>query len=341
MSGFSSDYLQTRLTIYSNRLLGFDRLVSFIPYDLERIIAEVQELTGHYYQLDGGNSTPIENQLTNRALDDFLILIRPFSGSERRFFYFAIRWFELSNLKVLIRGKFSGAETSKIEQELIDLGQFTDLPIKKLLETDDPYEMLRLLETSPYAGIVRQARRMYEEHGNDLFLLDATIDRSFFIDLNQRTRFLQDEDAEQVSRVMGGLLDRFNLLWLLRYRFSYGLSAAKSFYLLTTTGNKLYSAELMRLARMNSIEEVIAALPEPYRDLLGNFSVIADMETVMEYYSLSIAAAALRRKSNLLTSSFAYILLREAEVRFLQALIKGKQLEFDAELIEQAVGVPS
>jgi V/A-type H+-transporting ATPase subunit C len=341
MSGFSSDYLQTRLTIYSNRLLGFERLVSFIQYDLERIIAEVQELTGNYYQLDGGTSTPIANQLTNRAMDDFRVLLRPFSGSERRFFNFAIRWFELANLKVLIRGKFSGTETSKIEQELIELGHFADLPINKLLETDDPYEMLRLLETTPYAGIVRRARHMHEEHGNDLFLLDATIDRSFFIDLNQRTRFLQQQDAEQVSRVLGGLLDRFNLLWLLRYRFSYGLSAAKSFYLLTTTGNKLYSSELMRLARMNSIEELVAALPEPYRGLLANISVIADMETVMEYYSMSIAAAALHAKSSLLTSSFSYILLREAEVRFLQALIKGKQLEFDAQLIEQAVGVPS
>jgi len=341
MSGFSNEYLNTRLSIYASRLIGFEQLVNFIQYDLERIIAAVQELTGHNYQLDSTKSNLIENQLTNRAMDDFLILIRPFSGSERRFFYFAIRWFELANLKVLIRGKFSGIESLKIKQELIDLGQFADLPIKKLLETDDPYEMLRLLETTPYAGIVRQARRMYEEHGNDLFLLDATIDRSFFIDLNQRARFLRDQDAQYVSRVMGGLLDRFNLLWLLRYRFSYGLSAAKSFYLLTTTGNKLYASELMRLAKMDSIEEVIAALPDPYRDLLANIGVIANMETVMEYYSLSIAANALHRKSNLLSRSFAYIMLREAEVRFLQALIKGKQLELDPELIEQAVGASS
>ena len=341
MSGFSNEYLNTRLSIYASRLIGFEQLVNFIQYDLERIIAAVQELTGHNYQLDSTKSNLIENQLTNRAMDDFLILIRPFSGSERRFFYFAIRWFELANLKVLIRGKFSGIESLKIKQELIDLGQFADLPIKKLLETDDPYEMLRLLETTPYAGIVRQARRMYEEHGNDLFLLDATIDRSFFIDLNQRARFLRDQDAQYVSRVMGGLLDRFNLLWLLRYRFSYGLSAAKSFYLLTTTGNKLYASELMRLAKMDSIEEVIAALPDPYRDLLANIGVIANMETVMEYYSLSIAANALHRKSNLLSRCFAYIMLREAEVRFLQALIKGKQLELDPELIEQAVGASS
>jgi vacuolar-type H+-ATPase subunit C/Vma6 len=46
----------------------------------------------------------------------------------------------------------------------------------------------------------------------------------------------------------------------------------------------------------------------------------------------------LNKKSNLLARCFSYILLREAELRFLQALIKGKQLGFSRELIKQAVG---
>ena len=341
MSGYSSEYLKTRLAICANRLIDFEQLVSLIELDLERIIVEVEALTDHYYHIDGMQADKIENQLSKQAMDDFLVLIRPFAGPERRFFYFAIRWFELANLKVLIRGKFSGADSIKIEEELIDVGVFADLPVKKLLETDDPYEMLRLLETTPYASIVRQARRMYEEHGQDLFLLDATIDRGFFIDLSQRARFLRNSDTEHVSRVMGDLLDRFNLLWLLRYRFSYGLSSAKSFYLLTKTGNKLNSTELMRLARMESIEEVVAALPDPYRKLLQNVQVVSDMEAVMEYYNLSRAARALNRSPNLISRSFAYIVLREAEVRYLQAVIKGKQLGFDAGLIKQAVGAQS
>lgn len=338
MSSFSSLYLSTRLTMFARRLIGFQRLVEFIQSDLERILSDVNQLTGHNYQLDGTTSNRIENQLIKRGLEDFQILIRPFSGSERRFFYFAIRWFELVNLKVLIRGKFSLTESSKIQQQLVDLGSFADLPTRKLLETDDPYEMLRLLEKTTYAGIVRQARRVYEEQGNDLFLLDATIDRSFFIDLSQRASFLHHQDAEYVGHVMGSLLDRFNLLWLLRYRFSYGLSSAKSFYLLTATGNKLRSVELMRLAKMDSIEQVVAALPDPYQRMLAKLETVSDMETVLEYYTVSIAADALQNNTNLVSRIFAYILLREAEVRFLQALIKGKQLGFDTDLIKQAVG---
>ncbi|NNE64810.1 MAG: V-type ATPase subunit [Gammaproteobacteria bacterium] len=339
MSRFESSYLTTRLNIFSRRLIQFGQLVSFIDLDIDRILENVNAITGHGYKLDSTNTHPVENQLLNRALDDFQILIRPFSGAERRFFYFAIRWFELVNLKILIRGKFSSVDNAEVERRLVDLGGFADLPLRNLLETDDPYEMLRLLETTAYAGIVRQARRVYEEYGNDLFLLDATIDRSFFIDLDRRAGFLNEDDSEQLDVVIGGLLDRFNLLWLLRFRFSYGLSPAKSFYLLTAIGRKLKSVELMRLAKMESVEEVIAALPDPYRKLLSNVSTISDMEAVMDYYTMSTAAGTLHSNASLVSRIFAYILLREAEVRFLQALIKGKQLEFDRDLIKQAVGV--
>ena len=94
----------------------------------------------------------------------------------------------------------------------------------------------------------------------------------------------------------------------------------------------------MRLARLESIDEVRDSLPQPYRKILAATDSVSDMETAMEYYSLSVAADMLHKKSNLLARTFAYILLREAEVRFLQALIKGKQLGFDQALIRQAVG---
>ncbi len=338
MSRFSSHYLDARLDIFASRLIRYPRLIGFIDEPLERILTELSELRPGREEFDLSSPGRIESQLMRRALEDMRILIRPFSGSERRFFFFAMRWFELTNLKVLIRGKFSGATRNEIQQQLVDLGSFTDLPLTRLLETDDPYEMLRLLETTAYGGIVRQARRVYEEQGHDLFLLDATIDRVFFIDLSQRRRFLQQQDAEFVGRVLSEMLDRFNLLWLLRYRFTYELSPAKSFYLLTATGRRLYSAELMRLARLDTIEEVIAALPEPYRQRLDGQTVIADMETVMEYHALSVAGDMIRAKSNLLARCFAYVLLREAEVRFLQALIKGKLLDFEPALIRQAMG---
>lgn len=336
MSSFTSSYLNTRLSIFASKLIGFNLLTDLLGQELDQILNKVQQITGHNYSIDSSGSGNIGNLIAKNALDDFQLLIRPFSGSERRFFLYAIRWFELVNLKVLIRGKFTKTDNAVIQQQLVDLGNFADLPVNKLLETEDTHEMLRLLETTVYGGIVRQARFVYEEHGNDIFLLDASIDRSFFINLKQRLQTLDDQDSTQVSRVMGVLLDRFNLLWLLRYRFSYHLSPAKSYYLLTASGKTLHSANLMRLAKMDSINEVLSTLPLSLQHKLSGLKNISEIETALEYLTLSVAGKVLS-SNNLVSRCFAYIIIREAETRFLQALIKGKQLDFDVELIKQAV----
>jgi len=62
------------------------------------------------------------------------------------------------------------------------------------------------------------------------------------------------------------------------------------------------------------------------------------METVLEYFSVEVAARQLAGRESLLARTFSYILLRETQVRFLQGLIMGKRLGFDRQLIQQAVG---
>ncbi len=87
---------------------------------------------------------------------------------------------------------------------------------------------------------------------------------------------------------------------------------------------------------MDSVDEVISALPESLQKKLSGLKTIFEIETALEYSTLAVASKALN-STNLVSRFFAYIILREAETRFLQALIKGKQLKFDDELIRQAV----
>ena len=194
------------------------------------------------------------------------------------------------------------------------------------------------MEDTPYSSIVRQARGIYEEEGQNLFSLDAAIDRHFFTGLFQRIRFLEHNDQQEMRKVFGPMMDRLNLLWLIRYRFSYGLSPAKSFYLLATTGNRLHAEQLMQLAKLESVSEVIDRLPEPLNELLKPAQNIIEIENLLEHYMLMASTRGLRRSSSLITRVFAYVLLRESQTHLLQAVIKGKLLGFRTELIEKAIG---
>jgi len=63
-------------------------------------------------------------------------------------------------------------------------------------------------------------------------------------------------------------MDRFNLLWLLRYRFAYNLSAAETYYLLVPTAYQLNRTSLQQLVEFNSLPEVLEHLPESLSNLL-------------------------------------------------------------------------
>lgn len=332
----SDDYLATRLDLMVQRLLSLKQLSNIVHSDLEHLPALIQPvLPEHNLEIPVAQ---LRKALSFNMYLDFQRLLRPFHGIERRFLNQTIRWFELANLKVLIRGKFTGVKESALRQQLVDLGEYADLPVNTLLETDDPFEMLRQLEQTAYGSIVRQARRVFEEQGHDLFSLDSAIDRNFFIELAHRARFLSYAEQTQLKQVFGVLMDRFNLMWLLRYRFSYGLSSARSYYLLTATGNQLHSTELMKLAQMSTLGAVIEQLPEKLKLLLVDVRDIYQVEQLMEMYSLSAAKRGLSHQFSDITRLFSYFLLREAQTRFLLAVIKGKQLGFSDDLLRQAVG---
>lgn len=333
MAHVVSSYLSTRLDILASRLIGLENWQSILQSDLEDLLKRFQCVASSPAEIHS-----VEKNLIGKALEDFHILFRPFYSVERDLLNFAVHWYELTNLKTLIRGKFTGKSDTAIEKELIDLEQFAVLPLAKLLEAEDPHEMLRLMENTPYSSIVRQARSIYEEEGQNLFSLDAAIDRHFFTGLMQRIRFLDDFDQFEMQKVFGTIMDRLNLLWLIRYRFSYNLSPAKSFYLLATTGKKLHSENLMQLAKLDSIDEVIEHLPEPLNQLLKQAQNLTEIENLMEHYSIAAALKGLKRSTSQITRVFSYVLIRESEIHLLQAVIKGKSLGFQTELIQKAIG---
>lgn len=333
MGSVINSYLSTRLDVLASRLISLESLPEIIESDLEQILKRLNCV--------GDSDTSvfmIHRKLIGKALLDFEILFRPFTGVDRDLLNYVVHWYELSNLKTLIRGKFTGKSDTAIKSELINLESFAVLPLDKLLQADDPLEMMRLLEETPYSSIVRQARGIYEEEGQNLFSLDAAIDRMFFNGLAQRIRFLEFHDQQQAMALFGTFMDRLNLLWLMRYRFSYNLSPAKSYYLLATTGKKIHSGNLMQLAKMDSLSELISHLPKPLDSMLENMTNMTDIENIMEHYVLSAAIKTLKYSPSVISRIFAYILIRESEIQFLHAVIKGKYLGFDEHLIRQATG---
>jgi V/A-type H+-transporting ATPase subunit C len=337
-----SAYLNTRVSIYSGRLWqpeDFNSLIKTPGAKMTETLAErgLPQLAAGFDSLDHRS---LEQRIIAEVLDETKVLIRPLTGVERTFLIYWTERFEVSNVKTLLRGKMTGERPAVLLNRLTPMGAFGRLDVQDLTHAEDVSELLRRLEAGPYAGIVRQARRAFEE-SHDPFILDAALDRGYYEGLVHRAQPLENTVGAAFRRLMGPLIDRINLVWLLRYRFNYNLPPAQVYFLLVSSRYRLSSSRLRELATLGSLEAILAALPQSLHGLMQGVDDIPGVFASMERDAAETAAKVLHSGAPAIARAFAYLILRERDLRSVRAVLRGRHLGLPASDIRLAMYQPS
>jgi len=332
-------YVSTRVAVLGSRLLDDDGLQRL----QERSVDQLGEDLGVRAILESDlpaerKNRAVEQALIQRLMLDVTIVQRPLSGAARALVVYWARKFELFNLKALIRGKINGLSAAQIQDNLYELPQLIRLPHQELLRTESVCELLRRLESGPYGDIAFRARRNFEEK-QQAFLLDATIDQRYFVGLAKHALLCPSHDRQQLRSLIGTLIDRENILWLLRYRFSYELTASEAYYLMVTSGGTLGREVLLQLVNLQSFEQVLQSLPAPWSERLQGAETQMDAERALETSTLVVAREKMHYASSAITRALAYLVLRETDLRRQFSISQGKVLGLPDELIRFAVGL--
>jgi V/A-type H+-transporting ATPase subunit C len=334
-------YLRTRVHILGSRLRSEGQMRELLEAAPEKLPARLR--LGRLL----GESMPMERKLhlleeglVQQLLSQTAILLRPLDGSSRGVIRHWFQQFELFNLKALLRGKLNRLPPREIHDQLYvyDLPAAITLPHEELLRTESVSELLRKLEQGPYRDIAIQARRSFEEN-QESFLLDANIDQRFFAGLAEHARTCAEAERDAVFDLVGKLIDRQNLLWLLRYRFSYGLTASETYYLLVPHGRYLHRQTLMQLVNLNSFDRVIASLPPTLASHLGAADRLMHVEYGLNSLLRLQARRTLKASPSVTARALAFLVLREIELKRIFSLLQGRLLGLPEELIEQAMGL--
>ncbi|HEX8978330.1 MAG TPA: V-type ATPase subunit [Parasulfuritortus sp.] len=331
-------YLNTRVSLFKSRLWPEAMVSALIDAPDEDLPGQLEQrglglLAGGYADDDPRS---LETRIVAILLAEAQILLRPLAGAARQFLLYWIGRFEVSNVKSLIRAKMAGESAAATAGRLLDMGDFSHLDAEALMRVEDVAELMRRLELTPYAGIVRNARQAFEE-SNDPFILDATLDRAYYDGLIKRAHAVEEEAGPGFGRLMADLIDRTNLVWLLRYRFNYGLPPAQVYYLLLTPGYRLTPALLRRLVGLGDVGAVLDALPDELaRPLAG--ATIPEAARRLERLALDRARAVLDRSDSPLARTLAYLTLREAGLRDLRGVLRGRRMGLPVGEIRLAVG---
>ena len=335
----TSVYLNTRVSLLSQQLLSAKTLAGLLSMpDAElAMVLRAHRMTGLANSLsDNDRSVSLERRIIEQVMDETQILLRPLRDAEADFIRYWISRFEISNIKTLLRGKTVGETPAVLLSRLINMEGFSRIDVKALAHAECAKEILRLLEQGPYADVVRGARRAYEE-SNDLFNLDAALDRGYYTGLIQRARHIESAAGEGFHRLMAALVDRINLTWLLRYRFNYGLPPAQVYYLLLDADYGLSSARLRALTTLTSPAAVVDALPHVWRQALDRELDVQSLIARLEQQDTMLLQGLLRSQAGALTRAFAYLILRERDLRAVRAILRGRHLDLSLAAMQTAL----
>lgn len=326
-------YLHTRVNLYTEQLLSLDRLDALIdrPYD-ERTHDAVQPDVAMFY------TSHMDQNHVSILLNELAVLNRSLSGSPRELLSYWAHRFELGNLKTIIRGKMTDQPRAAIEKQLQNMGIFTSLPIAELLQTETPTELLRRLEQTAYAEIARQARRLLEQ-GEALFALDAALDRRYFAGLARHAAAIDNGSWQPLRAIVGSIIDRVNLVWLLRYRYAYNLSPARAYYMLIPASHRLLPQQMQRLVQCATFEEAMGSLSNPFDRIVAGARNVTEVTLKLEQEGWRIASHTLYHSSFNVARALAYMMLRERDLRRLRAIACGRSMHLGGPAIRSALGL--
>ena len=328
-------YLDARVTMMAGKLLSTTRLQELIANGKNELPNVLVDFGANS---DSTERPELDRGLAATLLSEVQILMRPVSGPSRDILAHWAHRFELANLKTIVRGVMANQKADVIESELIDLGPFTTLPLAALLRSDDITELLRNLEHTPYADIAHQTRRMLGTQ-QDAFALDAALDRRYFLALSSRAKAVGAADGHVLRSLVGSIVDRVNLVWLLRYRFVYRLPPPQAYFLLIPSGYRLNNALLLQLSQCDSQDQLLQQLPDLLRERLSGCTTIFEITQSLEKETWEVASRVLGLSTFNIGRALAYLVLRERDLRRLRAVARGQWLGVSREMILTAVGL--
>ncbi|MDJ0700107.1 MAG: V-type ATPase subunit [Woeseiaceae bacterium] len=333
-------YLNCRVSIRAEGLLPSSRLAELHTLPSGQVTDILRE-AGFFEVADDPPQTTreLEQALIRDYLDDIGVLLRPLKGAARAFLSHWMHRYEIINLKRCIRHHMQGLPPADLRENLIDMGPTRQLPIDELVQAENAEEALRKLEGSAYAAMARRARDTYEERHN-LFDLEAVLDSNYYRGLFDCYDDLPDSDRRSLATLLGTLADQLNLVWLLRYRFVFGLAPPHAYLLLVPPGLVLKRAHLLSLVQMEKLGDVLKALPESLQPIVGSATSIVQVEKAMDKRTQREAYRVLKKTSFNLARPLAYLVLRERQILKVHVALKGRLLKLEDATVVIAATLP-
>lgn len=330
VSGYAAISARVR-AMYSSLLSPQDLVRLSDASDFQSILAQLKPTVyGSYIEsLKDKELTPrrVVFQIKGRLANVYNSVIHMAPEHTRPLLTQLYRYFEVENLKAVLRGIVTDPTWDRVHDVLFPYGSMSVLPAQAMVEAGNVSAAVELLRGTVYEETLSFAMKRYSAEQN-LFPLEVALDLSYWRKLWQEAKRLSGQDQQQALRVVGTLIDMNNLMWSIRYRVYHNLSEEELINYTLPFGYHLRDEDIRSIAAGADIVSVVQRV----------YPGIPDLNILLEEPRGGLPLLELQLKQNLMRqcmSAFvgdpfhigiplAYLVLCELEIQDMTVLLEAK-----------------
>lgn len=205
-------------------------------------------------------------QIRGRLTDIYHSIIRSAPDYARPLLIQRFRYFEVDNLKAVLRGLIAGATWDRVRFVLFPLGSGTVLPAQEMMEAGNVAAAVELLRGTPYYETLSHAMKRFSTEQN-IFTLEVALDLNYWRELWKDVNRLPSDDRTQGLRILGSLVDTTNLMWAIRYKEYHQLSEEELINYTLPFGYHVRDEDIRAIAAGADIPQVVKRIYPHLTDL--------------------------------------------------------------------------
>jgi V/A-type H+-transporting ATPase subunit C len=337
VSGYAAISARVR-AMYSSLLTEQDFLRLSEAPDFQSLIGLLKQTAyGPYLEsLKDKDLTPrkVDLQIKGRLADSYNSVIHIAPEQTRPLLKQLYRYFEVGNLKAVLRGIVTDPNWDHVREVLFPMGSMTVLPAQAMVESGSIASAVELLNGTIYEETLNFAMKRYSTEQN-LFTLEVALDLFYWRQLWQNAKRLQGLDRDQALRLIGSLMDMNNLMWVIRYRVYQNLSEEELINYTLPFGFHVHDEDIRAIAAGVDIASVVERVYPGVSDVAALLaeprSGLPQLEIKLKRHVLKQCLAAFNGNPFHIGIPLAFLILSDLEIQDLTVLIEAKSTRMPEE----------
>lgn len=266
-------------------------------------------------------------QVKGRLSDAYGTIIRNVPKHARGVLLQMFRYFEVDNLKAVLRGIVTGATWERVRFVLYPEDSISNFPAEEMVEAGNVAAAVELMKGTPYYETLSHAMKRYSAELN-LFPLEVALDLDYWRELWKLVNELPGDDRTQALKIVGAMVDMNNVMWAIRYRVYHHLSEEEVINYTLPFGYRVRDADIRAIAAGADIAQVVKRVYPALGDvddlLQEPWDRLPELEMLLKRQLMHQCMTAFVGNPFHVGLPLAYLVLSDFEIQDLTVLLEAK-----------------